>query len=216
MGRSDGRVELSAGGVIMLAVATLVATGLVFLLGIYVGKGITEERLVSEQRVVRLPAGGDEAPQERSGEVELSFWDRLSDEEAAPAAATPAATPTEAPVRVVPPSATAPTAVPTPTVRPTPVPTPRPTPVPTAPPAAALRGTFQVQVQALSDRAAADRLVRDLRAKGYDVRVSTAEVGGKTLYRVRVGPFATEEAARAAIERLKGEGFPEAFLAAGE
>ena len=216
VGNEDGKIEVSVGGVIMLAAATLAVTAVVFLLGVYVGKGVTEERLSSEQRIVRLPAPS--APGGGGGEEDTrtSFWDRLNDEEdetpSGPAAVPPEPTPTEAAVRVAPPEAVAPTptaAPPPPTATVPPPPPPTPTPV------AALRGTFQVQVQALSDEAAAERIVRDLGSRGYTARVSPAKIGAQTLYRVRVGPFPTEEEARAAISRLKGQGFPGAFLAAG-
>jgi cell division protein FtsN len=201
----------------MLGVATVVATGLVFLLGIYVGKGITEERLAGEQRVVRLPA--PQAPAEGGAAAEsASFWDRLGEERPTPGA-LPSPTPTPGAVRVEPAVELAPTPSPPPAT-PTPVPTRTPsraavrTPTP-ARAARGLEGSFLVQVQAFSDRAAAERVAESLRAKGYEPRVSPARRDGKTLYRVRVGTFASETEARAAIERLKAEGFSGAFLAAG-
>ena len=226
---NEGKLELSAGGVVMLAVATLVATAIVFLLGIYVGKGITEERLATEQRVVRLPVPG-QTDGTKSGEVEVTFWDRLSEEEPGrePLAAKPAveATATELPVRVAPPGAAEPAApaAEAPAARGTQAAGAAATPVPAAKPAVAdvkppgdpaLVGTYLVQVQALADRAGADRITNDLRAKGYAAQISPAKRGAQTLYRVRVGTFATEDAARTAIDRLKREGYPGAFLAAG-
>lgn len=209
-GNEDGKIEVSVGGVIMLAAATLLATGIVFLLGIYVGKGIAEERLAAEQRVVRLPA--PPPPDEDAEHEALSFWDRLNAEEDRGAAASrPEPTPTESSVRVAPPPAPSPTAAPPPPPTPTMKPTPQPRP--TTPPA--LHGKFQVQVQALADRAAAERIARDLEGRGYQSHLSPAKAGDRTLYRVRVGPFATEDEARRAIARLKTEGYPDAFLAAG-
>src|SRR5919108_5875384 len=90
---ATGTFELSAAGVLLLAAATLVATGVVFLLGIYVGKGMVEQRLSQEGRVVRLPvptpgAGG------KTDEVDVTFWDKLAkgEQPAAPSAAAPTAT----------------------------------------------------------------------------------------------------------------------------
>jgi len=60
----------------------------------------------------------------------------------------------------------------------------RPEPVP---PKASASG-WAVQVGSFSDRANADRLVEDLLAARYPAFQEQTEVGGKTLYRVRVGP----------------------------
>ena len=110
--RSEGKFELSAAGVLLLAVATLAASGVVFLLGIYVGKGMVEQRLSQEGRVVRLPVPTPGAAG-KSDEVDVTFWDKLAKGEAAPApAAVPTPTALETPVRVAP---THPTPVPRPT-----------------------------------------------------------------------------------------------------
>lgn len=212
--RNQGKVEVSVMGLVLLGVATVVATGVVFLFGIYVGKSVTEERLAAEQQVVRLEVPGSPEPS-RSGEVEVTFWDRLGNEEepAAEPTGEPEPTPTETTVRVAPPG-TAP--APTPSVAPTAAPTPVTPAAPVAEPTrSALRGTYQVQVQALADRSSADRLARDLRARGYEADVSAAKVGGQTLYRVRVGTFATENDAREVVAKLRREGYAGAFLAAG-
>src|SRR5436190_12424036 len=133
--RSEGKFELSAAGVLLLAVATLAASGVVFLLGIYVGKGMVEQRLQQETRVVRLPVPTPGASG-KSDEVDVTFWDKLAkggDANVAPAVA-PSPTAVEAPVRIAPPQATQP---------PQPV-HPSPAPRPTekraaAPPAVAAR-----------------------------------------------------------------------------
>jgi len=210
--RSEGRFELSAAGVLLLAVATLAASGVVFLLGIYVGKGMVEQRLSQEGRVVRLPVPTPGAAG-KSDEVDVTFWDKLAKgEAAAPAAAAPTATAVETPVRVAP-------------THPTPAPAPRPTEKrveapaaapqrPSPPPVAAESGSFQVQVNAMSDRGRAEELVRDLKGMGYTAYVSSARVADKTLYRVRVSGFSSAEAAKQALTKLREQGYPNAFLVA--
>jgi cell division septation protein DedD len=83
-----------------------------------------------------------------------------------------------------------------------------------APLAASDQGSYQVQVNALADRPAADHLVRELDGKGYKAVISPAKVGARTLYRVRVGRFATEESARKAVAHLREIGYPRSFVAA--
>lgn len=192
---NEGKLEVSMGGVVLLGGTTVLVTAVAFLLGIYVGKGITEERLASEQQVVKLPVESPEPP-ESDESREVSFWDRLDESGKAKPTAAPegeaTAEPTESPAAT--PTATSP---------------PRPTP--TAEPI--LTGGFRVQVQALSDRRAAEQIAQDLRAAGYLATISVADVEGKRLYRVRVGPYSTEEQARTVIRKLSGLGFPGAFLA---
>lgn len=76
------------------------------------------------------------------------------------------------------------------------------------PPAAPARptGGFVVQVGTFGQKANAERLVKDLRAKGFDAFVSELERGGKPLFRVRVGPAGTREAAADLARRLATAG----------
>jgi len=215
MSSQSGKLEISAGGILLLAVATLVASAVVFLLGIYVGKGMVEQRLTQESRVVRLPvptpgAGG------KGDEVDVTFWDKLAKGEATPPAAAPA-TPTvaEAPVRVAPQSATpAPRATERKAEAPPTPPPARPAPARPAPAPVVEGGNFQIQVNAMADKARADELVHDLKSLGYAPFISPARVGDKTLYRVRVGNLSSAEAAKQAVTRLREQGYPNAFLAA--
>jgi cell division septation protein DedD len=203
----SGRFEVSGAGILLLGVATLLASGAVFLLGVYVGKAMVEQRMMQESRVVRLPVPTPGAAA-KSDEVDVTFWDKLAKGEATPAAA-PAATPTvaEAPVRVAP-GASA--------VRPTEPPAPEPTAAPPKPPPAETtgKGSFQVQVNAMADKGRADQLLRDLKSLGYAAYVSSARVGDKTLYRVRVGGLGSEPAAKQAVTKLREQGYPNAFLVA--
>lgn len=208
--RSDqsGRFEISGAGILLLGVATLVASGAVFLLGVYVGKAMVEQRMMQESRVVRLPVPTPGAAT-KSDEVDVTFWDKLAKGEATSPAAAPAATPTaaEAPVRVAPSQ---------PAARATEPPAPEPTAAPTKPAAAApaAKGAFQVQVNAMADKGRADELLRDLKSLGYAAYASSARVGDKTLYRVRVGGLGSEQAAKQAVVRLREQGYPNAFLVA--
>ena len=196
---NEGQFEVSMGGMMLLGGTTTLVTAIAFLLGIYVGKGITEERLASEQHVVKYPVGNPELP-ESDEPTKLSFWDRIEAEDAAraKAAVTPATTRAEPTER----SASEPTATRAPSADRR----------PTAPAASILSGVFRVQVQALADKLAAEEIAENLRDSGYLVTISAAEVDGKTLYRVRVGPYSTEEQARIVIEKLRRLGFSDAFL----
>lgn len=61
----------------------------------------------------------------------------------------------------------------------------------TTPPPAASGGRYMLQVTATSDAGAADTLKAKLAMLGFSAKVYTSTVDGKTLHRVRLGPFAT-------------------------
>ena len=58
----------------------------------------------------------------------------------------------------------------------------------TAPPRRGARGSFAVQLGSFGSRENADRLVRDMTAKGFAAFVAPITSNGRELYRVRVGP----------------------------
>lgn len=83
------------------------------------------------------------------------------------------------------------------------VPAPRadtPRPAATAP---APRGSFVVQLGSFGSRDNADRLVRDMTAKGFAAFVAPITSGGRELYRVRVGPTRDRAAAEALAAQLR-------------
>jgi DedD protein len=107
-----------------------------------------------------------------------------------------------------PPAATAPTAV-------TPAPAPAAVHVPSTPPAAAAapatsappaNGTFAVQLAAFSDDKGANALAGKLKRAGYSAYTEPFKTSKGTLWRVRVGPYPTRDAANAARDKLKSEG----------
>jgi DedD protein len=79
-------------------------------------------------------------------------------------------------------------------------------PAPAAPrpvAAQAERGTFVVQLGSFRDRDNADRLVRDMTAKGFACFVAPIKSGGRELYRVRVGPTRDRASAEALAAQLR-------------
>jgi cell division septation protein DedD len=73
---------------------------------------------------------------------------------------------------------------------------------------------WSVQISAVPAKDAADTLIQQLKAKGYDGYLVQAEVKGQTYYRVRVGHFDAREKAEAVRESLAGqEGYRDAYLA---
>jgi DedD protein len=81
---------------------------------------------------------------------------------------------------------------------------PRPAPAQAAPPAP--KGSFVVQLGSFGSRDNADRLVRDMSAKGFKAFVAPIRSGGRDLYRVRVGPTPDRASAEALAADLKRVG----------
>jgi DedD protein len=85
-----------------------------------------------------------------------------------------------------------------------------PGPQPAARPAQATpaqQPAWAVQLGAFSTRGKADRLVTELRSRGYAAFVLEYRADGKLLHRVRVGPEQNRERAAAIAARLRKDGF---------
>ena len=78
----------------------------------------------------------------------------------------------------------------------------------TAAPARTEGGTagFSVQLAAFSDDKGANAFANRLKKAGYAAYTEPLETSRGTLWRVRVGPFPSREAAVGARDKLKGEG----------
>ncbi|MGH7780687.1 MAG: SPOR domain-containing protein [Candidatus Binataceae bacterium] len=71
-----------------------------------------------------------------------------------------------------------------------------------SPPPMAPKHPFNIQIDAVMDRSGADDMMRRLRALGFPTTEAATSLNGQTWYRVSVGPYATEDQAKAAQEKL--------------
>ena len=71
-----------------------------------------------------------------------------------------------------------------------------------------------MQLGSFSEEANARRLAQRAGTFGYKAEVSSYRSGGRTLYRVRVGPQATRAAADAAASALRAHGIDDARVVA--
>jgi cell division septation protein DedD len=65
---------------------------------------------------------------------------------------------------------------------------------------------WTVQLGSSASRANAERLVSDLKARGYAAFATESGGGARTLYRVRVGPAGDHAAAAALAAKLRAAG----------
>jgi rare lipoprotein A len=69
-----------------------------------------------------------------------------------------------------------------------------------------------IQVGAYSQRENAETQARRLRGRGHDARIESASSGGRTLWRVRLGPFIEMVMAEEKLDRVVADGFYEARI----
>lgn len=189
--RPREKLQLSLDGkqVASIVVGALVVLGVVFVLGLNVGKQLGVRRGEAERAgdldaLDRAPAAPPAKPEP------LTFHDRLTKEKPAPP--PPPDTP-PVPAPAAPPARPAPAgqavAPPPPESPPAPVAEPEPPPKPTP------LKPWTVQLAASEDRAEAERLAA--RFAALNPRIEEAVVPGKgRFFRVRVGSFDTKDAAQ--------------------
>lgn len=207
---------LGLGQLFALLFGFLITSALIFLFGIWVGRDITERRLASQERVVRMPVPIQPTPaaDAKGTDVDLAFYQKLKEkaeqrlQETATAGSPSSAAPRLAQV-VAPASPPARTtekrqAQVTPTAR-------------TKKEAEggddwADKG-WTVQVNATTNPQQATDLARALRGKGYDAYTVQAPMHGQTWYRVRVGRFPSKDKAKELEAKLKGsDGMENAYV----
>jgi DedD protein len=76
-------------------------------------------------------------------------------------------------------------------------------PAASAPESEARKKGYNIQIEAVMDHSGAEDMIRKLKALGYNPYEVATQVNGQTWYRVRVGPYATPDEARAAQDKLK-------------
>jgi cell division protein FtsN len=64
---------------------------------------------------------------------------------------------------------------------------------------------FNIQVEAVMDRSGADAMVARLKSLGYNAQAYQTTLGGQVWYRVRVGPYYSQEDAAAAQVKLRDQ-----------
>jgi DedD protein len=80
---------------------------------------------------------------------------------------------------------------------------PKPAPTPTTRPPPPAKGTFVVQLGSFGSRENAERLVKEMTAKGHPAFLAPIASGGRELFRVRVGPTHDRASAEALAAELR-------------
>jgi cell division septation protein DedD len=211
-----GVAGLGLGQLFALIFGFLITSALIFLFGIWVGRDITERRLASQERVVRMPVPIQPTPaaDAKGTDVDLTFYQKLKEkaEQRLQETAT-AGTPSPAAARVT--QMVPPTSTPTGAMgkrAPQTTPTARPKRETEHGEEWADKG-WTVQVNATTNPQQATDLAHGLRSKGYDAYTVQAPMRGQTWYRVRVGRFPSRDKAKELETKLKSaEGMENAYV----
>jgi cell division protein FtsN len=202
--QDDGFHEIQLNGkqLVFLFMAATVVSVVIFLMGVFVGRGVRAERgavgdagfavtdaVPSAAALPSTPAPAGSDPTKASpppAADDLSYFNRLDKPSPAPEELRARATPSPAPVE----TRTTPAAPPT-TAAPAPV-------------GQAAADGWAVQIAALNDRKEAEAIASSLVSKGYSAYV-VAPPGGTSVYRVRIGTFKTRREADNMKAKLEKE-----------
>jgi len=226
----ENRFYFSRGQMVLLGAAFTVASVIIFFLGIFIGKGIEERRLVrKEEPVVKIPV--KPGVQESSAGSTPTARDEITFNDPLP---SPVRT-TEAAPEEKPKEASRIEAVNVAEVKEkNPTPTSTVVPVRTAEKKAEKTGltpvtakkiertsgdsqesgkNWRAQVNAYPDERSAKLIADRLKSKGYNAYVSEVQNQGKTWYRVSVGRYTSRDEADKTLEALRNkENFSKAFV----
>ena len=223
------RVFFSRGQLVLLGGAFTVTAGIVFFLGMMVGKSIEARKMVkADEPLVKIPVkparqGTAESPSAQPKE-EITFYDTLGK----PSATEPVAEEPAKETKPEKPKAEAKAAKPQRKEESPPPAAKSPAKQIEKPSASAEAqqasatsevaeskgngANWTVQVNAYPDERSAKLLVDQLKNKGYNAHVTEVLNKGKTWYRVRVGRYDSKEEAKKLEETLRtNENFAKAF-----
>jgi cell division septation protein DedD len=211
-GKGQGPYYFTRGQLVLLAAGFTASSIVIFLLGIFIGKGIEERKLLKkEEPLVKMPIQATTGS--KSGtplKEDLTFYDTLAKTRTATQVAeegqaaekdTKFEVKETGSVSVKDGKEKAEKTQSAPEVKKQ---TPAPKTQETAAPENTKRnGGWTVQVNAYGNEKDAQALAKKLKDKGYDSYVTFTTIKGRAWYRVRVGRLETREQAQALQETLK-------------
>jgi hypothetical protein len=214
--KDQGLYNLSRRQLGILAVGFTVTSAIIFFLGILIGQGIEERKLLKrEEPIAKIPirpmSQGSSFATGAPVEQEMTFYDTLTQLRPGVEAKTtaegsggkPQGKTVKSNVKKTKPSVKVKTAT-----------LPKGAQKSAVPKAKKAGSVWSVQVNAFKRQNDARRLTKRLKDKGYDAFVVSTKRNGRIWYRVRVGHLATKNGAKRLLEKLqKKEKFTKAILA---
>ena len=224
----DNRFYYSRGQLVLLGAAFTLASLIIFVLGVFVGKDIESRRLIKEEEpLVKIPIKPD--AQESSTAPAAPAKDEITFNESLPKATASAeknqpAKPPEKVTKVETKEIAAPAKTQAAPAKASEKPPEKSAPlegtaknIEAAPVPAEQKDngkTWRAQVNAFPDERSAKLIVDRLKNKGYNAYVTEVQNRDKTWYRVSVGKYSSRDEADKMVELLRTkENFPKAFAA---
>lgn len=189
------RFEIRAGGIFVILIGLVVLSGAVFFLGVMAGNEIARQNTPDQSQV--------------SSMFPLPSPPAVAPTPAPLAALNPPSVPAAAPVLAPHTSALPPVAASSPAASAAAVRAAAPAntrAVASASTPAALsarKHPYTIQIEAVMDRDGANQMVRRLQDLGYPAASETTDIDGQTWYRVKVGPYDSQEEAEEAQDKLR-------------
>lgn len=227
----ENRFYFSRGQMVLLGGAFILTSVIIFFIGMFVGKGIEERKLLKrEEPLVKIPV--KPTPRESSGAPAVPPKDEITFNESvtkSPGTAAPAQEstkeekPPEKVAKLAPKENKSQVKTEAPAVKPAEKKAEKSTPAGEPPKQTEAIETaaakdpgkvWRAQVNAYPDERSAKQIVDRLKDKGYNAYVSEAQNKGKTWYRVNVGKYGSRDEADKVVEVLRSkENFTKAFAA---
>jgi cell division septation protein DedD len=220
----DGRLYMSRGQMVLLGAAFTLASVVIFALGVFVGKGIEERRLLKkEEPLVKIPikpsAQEPSASPVAPPKNEITFNETPVAKQSAATNVSTEARGAPRPAERVSRAESKETAVTSPEKKPEKAATRgeesgKRTESAEAADAKDAGKMWRAQVNAFPDERSARQIVDRLKNKGYNAYVTEVQNRGKSWYRVSVGKYNSRDEADKMAELLRSkENYPKAFAA---
>lgn len=212
-GLGQGPYYFTRGQLVLLAAGFTLASAVIFLLGILIGKGIEERKVLKkEEPLVKIPVQpAIPGSKTATPKEEMTFYDTLAKAQTAGKAkeSKPVEKGTKPEVKEGSSSAKQTAPVPARDIKekiaseksPSVPETRKETP--SEKEAAKRDANWTVQINSYQNEKDARALAKKLKDKGYDAYVATTKIKGRPWFRVRVGHLETREQAQALQESLK-------------
>jgi DedD protein len=212
------RFEIRAGGAFLIFIGLVALSGAVFALGLVAGHEMFRQnqpdlsQISTTYPMPSAPVAGA-TPESAASSMSASTPAIAAAAAASSSKIKPAARPVAAASPAARPSVGALARVkpPAPAIKPPPpetdeedVPEGRPPVAAAAPVAPPTSGTpYNIQIEAVMDKSGADEMVSRLKTLGYNAQEMKTALNGQTWYRVRVGPYNSQEEAKTAQDKLR-------------
>ena len=189
------RFEIRAGGFFVILLGLFGLSGAVFFLGVMAGNEIGKQNTPDTAQVSStFPLPSAPAVEPTSNNAPIAAMNPTPGPMAAVSPATHSLPPVYTPMAMGSPAAVTPRAAAKPAST---------RALASASTPASHKHPFNIQIEAVMDRDGAQQMVQRLQSLGYPAAAETTDIDGQIWYRVKVGPYDSQDEAQAAQQKLR-------------